>query len=195
MLKAMYLFLALALFLGAVSFMYQFFDQETQGVVVPEDVMCTMDARQCPDGSYVGRTGLQCEFVCPITSDIDEDIKIAIESHRNMITVASPAPLSIVTSPLTLTGQARGAWFFEASFPVVIKDGAGTIIAKGPATAEGDWMTSEFVPFTITLTFTNPYQASDPDFMKRGMLILRKDNPSGESVNDDSLEIPVRFAP
>jgi len=30
-----------------------------------EPVFCTMDAMQCPDGSYVGRTGPNCEFVCP----------------------------------------------------------------------------------------------------------------------------------
>lgn len=31
-----------------------------------ETVACTMDARQCPDGSYVGRTGPQCSFApCP----------------------------------------------------------------------------------------------------------------------------------
>ena len=30
-----------------------------------EIVACTMDAKQCPDGSYVGRTGPNCEFVCP----------------------------------------------------------------------------------------------------------------------------------
>lgn len=28
-------------------------------------VACTMDAKQCPDGSYVGRTGPNCEFICP----------------------------------------------------------------------------------------------------------------------------------
>lgn len=28
-------------------------------------VACTMDAMQCPDGSYVGRTGPNCEFACP----------------------------------------------------------------------------------------------------------------------------------
>ena len=28
-------------------------------------VMCTADAMECPDGSYVGRTGPNCEFVCP----------------------------------------------------------------------------------------------------------------------------------
>ena len=26
---------------------------------------CTADAMQCPDGSYVGRTGPNCEFKCP----------------------------------------------------------------------------------------------------------------------------------
>ncbi|TSC90196.1 MAG: Uncharacterized protein G01um10145_300 [Microgenomates group bacterium Gr01-1014_5] len=31
----------------------------------PESVVCTQDALQCPDGSYVGRTGPNCEFVCP----------------------------------------------------------------------------------------------------------------------------------
>ncbi len=29
------------------------------------EVACTADARQCPNGSYVGRTGPNCEFVCP----------------------------------------------------------------------------------------------------------------------------------
>jgi hypothetical protein len=27
--------------------------------------ICTQDAMQCPDGSWVGRTGSRCEFVCP----------------------------------------------------------------------------------------------------------------------------------
>lgn len=30
-----------------------------------EQHACTMDARQCPDGSWVGRSGPKCEFVCP----------------------------------------------------------------------------------------------------------------------------------
>lgn len=30
-----------------------------------DQVMCTMDALECPDGTYVGRTGPNCEFVCP----------------------------------------------------------------------------------------------------------------------------------
>lgn len=30
-------------------------------------VACTMDAMMCPDGTYVGRTGPNCQFVCPVT--------------------------------------------------------------------------------------------------------------------------------
>jgi hypothetical protein len=31
----------------------------------PEPVFCTADAYQCPDGTWVGRTGPDCQFVCP----------------------------------------------------------------------------------------------------------------------------------
>lgn len=31
-----------------------------------QGVVCTMEAKLCPDGSYVGRTGPNCEFsACP----------------------------------------------------------------------------------------------------------------------------------
>ncbi len=46
----------------AVYFLYQ-----TYMVENPESqVACTQEAMQCPDGSYVGRTGPNCEFAqCP----------------------------------------------------------------------------------------------------------------------------------
>jgi len=28
------------------------------------DVICTQEARECPDGSWVGRSGPKCEFIC-----------------------------------------------------------------------------------------------------------------------------------
>jgi hypothetical protein len=36
-----------------------------QGILPGEGVVCTADAMMCADGSYVGRTGPNCEFVCP----------------------------------------------------------------------------------------------------------------------------------
>ncbi|OGZ60670.1 MAG: hypothetical protein A2919_02110 [Candidatus Spechtbacteria bacterium RIFCSPLOWO2_01_FULL_43_12] len=36
-----------------------------------EPVFCTQDAKLCPDGSYVGRTGPNCEFAdCPATEGL-----------------------------------------------------------------------------------------------------------------------------
>lgn len=36
------------------------------GTRQPEQIACTADAKLCPDGSYVGRTGPNCEFaLCP----------------------------------------------------------------------------------------------------------------------------------
>lgn len=102
-----------------------------------------------------------------------------------------PLPGALVTSPLTVRGKARGTWFFEASFPVVLTDWDGRIIANGIAQAESDWMTTEFVPFRAVLTFTEPPGGEGiPD---TGKLILKKDNPSGLPEHDDAREIPVRF--
>ncbi len=37
-------------------------------VASPDGVVCAQDAKECPDGSYVGRTGPVCEFAaCPNT--------------------------------------------------------------------------------------------------------------------------------
>ena len=92
----------------------------------------------------------------------------------------------MVTSPLTVTGEARGTWYFEASFPVRLLDGLGNEIAVEPAQAQGDWMTTDFVPYSVTLTFSPPATAT-------GTLVLEKDNPSGLPENSGAVHIPVVF--
>jgi hypothetical protein len=104
----------------------------------------------------------------------------------NMLVVYEPLSGATATSPLTVRGKARGNWFFEASFPVILKDSAGHILAQKPAQAKTDWMTTDFVEFEVTLTFAKPTTAT-------GTLILKKDNPSGLPQNDDSRQIPVTF--
>lgn len=108
----------------------------------------------------------------------------------NLIRVNTPSPNQTVSSPLTVTGEARGNWFFEASFPIVVTDWDGRIIGQGIAQAEGEWMTTEFVPFKSVITFTVDKDA----YSNRGSLILRKDNPTGLPEYDDALEIPILLA-
>jgi hypothetical protein len=105
----------------------------------------------------------------------------------DLIFINTPRPNQVITSPLTIKGEARGTWFFEGDFPVILTDWDGKIIAEGFVTAKGDWMTEEFVPFEGVLEFQKP------DYDKRGTLILRKDNPSDLPEHDDALEFPIFF--
>lgn len=107
-------------------------------------------------------------------------------SKPDLIRLDQPLPNSVVTSPLVIQGQARGPWFFEASFPVYLLNADGDTIAVIPAQAEGEWMTPEFVPFKASLVFSQP--ASET-----GILILAKDNPSGLPEHADELRVPIRF--
>ena len=122
-----------------------------------------------------------------VLPDMDPVQKAEIESRANLIRLETPLPNSTITSPLNIRGEARGTWFFEASFPIYLTNWDGLIIAEGYATAQGEWMTTEFVPFTATLTFENP------TYKNNGSLILKKDNPSGLPEHDDALEIPIFF--
>lgn len=118
-------------------------------------------------------------------------------AKADLIVVDAPQPNASVSSPLTITGKARGYWFFEASFPIVVTDWDGKIIGQGhaetgidPSTGlRASWMTEDFVPFTATIEFAVPTDTA----YRRGTLILQKDNPSGLPQNDDALEIPVLF--
>lgn len=116
--------------------------------------------------------------------------------------VTSPMKDSVVTSPLTITGSAPGFWYFEATFPISLVNWDGLIIAQGYATAQGEWMTEAHVPFTATLEFTDVLPLTEgmedlsqvQDFMKKGALILQRDNPSGLPQNDDAVEFSIRYS-
>ncbi len=109
------------------------------------------------------------------------------ELTETPIVVNSPEKDSQISSPLTVTGQARGNWYFEASFPMILTDWDGRIIVQGQARAQSDWTTTDYVPFAGALTFDKSVYGT------RGFLILKKDNPSGLPQNDASMEIPIYF--
>ena len=109
------------------------------------------------------------------------------EEHDDLIRLRTPRAGEEIRSPLVVTGEARGYWFFEASFPMYLVDWDGKIIAQGIAQAQDEWMTEDFVPFEATLTFEMPL------YEERGALILRKDNPSGLPEHDDALEVQIFY--
>lgn len=105
--------------------------------------------------------------------------------------MSSPSIQGSIASPFTIEGMARGTWLFEGSFHVVLVDWDGLIIAEGNATAKDEWMTEDYVPFEVVLSFTAPENKGN--FSSRGSLIFQKSNPSGLPQNDDAVEIPVQL--
>ena len=107
--------------------------------------------------------------------------------YKDLVTLISPTAGEYISSPVVVEGKARGTWFFEASFPIVIVDWDGLIIGQGIAQAQSDWMTTDYVPFRAEITFIKSAVKNN------GWIILRKDNPSGLSQNDDAFEVPILF--
>lgn len=105
----------------------------------------------------------------------------------DLIRVTTPVPNQTIASGFELRGEARGNWFFEASAPAKIIDANGKLVAQFIITADSDWMTTNFVPFSEIVNFSTPETPT-------GSLILEKDNPSGLPEYDRSLTIPIKFA-
>lgn len=126
----------------------------------------------------------------PISNDVGGNIVATTtvdsnEAKKDRIVVDVPVKSMTISSPFVVSGKARGYWFFEASFPIELRDVQGNILETIIAQAQGDWMTTEFVPFTASLIFTKPLSPMP------AVLVFKKDNPSGLPENDDSIEIPI----
>jgi hypothetical protein len=103
---------------------------------------------------------------------------------KDNVVVDSPAPGATVGHAITVIGKARGNWYFEASFPLSIEDPVGHVIDQTPAQAQGDWMTTDFVPFSGTLMIP-------PNYSGPAIIIIHNDNPSGDPARDASVSFPV----
>jgi len=104
------------------------------------------------------------------------------------VKVFSVKPGQEITSPLIVEGEARGTWFFEASFPVKITDESGNVLGVSYAQAQSDWMTENFVPFRGEITYSSKSGGN-------GFLVFAKDNPSGLPEHDKEIKIPVIVTP
>src|SRR3989344_3245030 len=107
-------------------------------------------------------------------------------AENDKIKIFSPLPNGVITSPVGVRGEARGTWYFEASFPIRLEDANGKVLVQTYTMAQGEWMTENFVPFELILSFDTP----ETD---KGTLIFEKDNPSGLPEHAEELRMPVRF--
>lgn len=103
---------------------------------------------------------------------------------KDTIVIDTPLPEETVGNSFVVSGKARGMWFFEASFPLEVLDSAGKMLLQIPVQATGDWMTTEFVPFTVTVTL--PATSTG-----KLTLRLKNDNPSGLPENQKSVSFTL----
>ena len=123
-------------------------------------------------------------FLDPIEK---EEVVDQSKAHpTDLIRIHNPAAGEEINSPLTISGEARGNWFFEASASVELIDAKENFLAEGIMQAQKNWMTKDFVPFEAKITFENPAAAN-------GYLVFKKANPSGLPENDKEYRLPVSF--
>ncbi len=149
-------------------------------------VVAVNSYEECVAAGYAVMESYPPQCKTPDNKTFKQDIGNELEKI-DKITVDNPRPNQIIASPLQIAGKARGGWYFEASFPAHLLDANGKELAVMPIMADGEWMTTDFVPFKATMTFATPETTT-------GTLILKKDNPSGLPENDEQLIIPVVFS-
>jgi hypothetical protein len=155
------------------------------------------DAWLCQNGNWVkhGMPSNPPVGIC-LKSQVENQTPIVTSSAANQssaddvsneIKIDTPVSNQIISSPLEISGEALGNWYFEASFPVKLIGENGQVIAQGHATAQADWMTTSSVPFKAELSFAAGSSTI-------GMLVFANDNPSGLPQNEKQYGVPVRFS-
>jgi hypothetical protein len=135
------------------------------------------------NGSVNTPTTTQNNDETPIEENPTEEITYT-NATQNDVIVELPFPGAVVGKNFSVIGDARGPWFFEASFPVEVLDKNGVSLAIAIAQAQGEWMTTEFVRFRADIKIPETY-------IGEATLVLHKDNPSGLPENEASISFPI----
>ena len=133
-----------------------------------------------------GRSFFAEATIAPVVATVTPEIlpKPNTSISLGAPTLTRPANLENIHSPLVIEGSVVGSWYFEASFPIILTDASGTVLAQTNANAIGDWMSTSSAPFSATLSWATTTATS-------GVLILKKDNPSGKPEFDKEIRLPV----
>ncbi|MDP2930296.1 MAG: GerMN domain-containing protein [bacterium] len=136
------------------------------------------------EDTWICSNGLWVKHGAPAAEKPDEGCG---QVKDEMIKVFSPESDQLVSLPIKIEGEARGNWFFEASFPIELLDANGNALGLTIGQAKSNWMTADFVPFEATINLKTLPET------ETGTLVLRRDNPSGLPENDSKITLPIRF--
>lgn len=100
----------------------------------PKPVACTQEAKLCPDGSYVGRTGPNCEFTaCPTINSLLTEAEARVIAEKTCIKGGeSLAPGSYNENSKT--------WWYDANLNAT-RPGCNPacVVSEETKTAEINW--------------------------------------------------------
>lgn len=105
--------------------------------VVTTPVACTMEAKLCPGGTYVGRTGPTCAFApCPAIPTSPTTTTTTATTTTTTTTTVPPVAVNVPSYALDVTFTPGGF-----NFPRTVKNGQVLLLAdpSGTAGASGDW--------------------------------------------------------
>ncbi|MBI4225461.1 MAG: Hint domain-containing protein [Candidatus Sungbacteria bacterium] len=152
-------------------------------------VACTQDAKQCPDGSYVSRTGPKCEFApCPAP----RPVPVPTPSPHSQIIIkkAGEQEGSFLIQKINLD-TVEGLWYQQ--YPVAYGEGVPKTLRIGDDIGYACEGVSEklvridFANQTVTFEKTtgNPPMGGCPRCLAAGMLI---DTPNGKIAVENMRE-------
>jgi hypothetical protein len=93
---------------------------------------------------------------------------------------------AVISGVTQASGLLKGGYFFEGNARGMLLDGNKQVQKTFSITATGDWMTTDAVPFDMTIDASGMLPGS-------GYIRIANDNPSGDSSKDKYVDIPVVF--
>ena len=174
--KIFFIFIPIVIIIGIVVYFTVF---HLDGVLTPS----INSFEECVSADYLVMESYPRQCKTPDGRNFTEDIGNELEKI-DLIRANNPRPNQIIQSPILIKGEARGYWFFEATFPIKLINENGEVIVQHYAQAKNDWMTEDFIPFEAELNF-------EIINTQKGTLILEKSNPSDLPENYDELRIPI----
>lgn len=153
-----------------------------RGIILPgmQPRACTLEAQICPDGTAVGRTGLNCEFA-PCTGGTTQPTAEELRCTPANLRITQPTPNTHVAFPIMFTGTVDNrtnkdcSWtLFEGQAGTIeIRDVNGVVVGTGVLEALDDWMSEGPINVEGTVELTTPPQNSAMS------VTITEENPSG----------------
>ena len=140
------------------------------------------DVWVCENGQWV-RHG---NPVAPMPTDPCDGEPNDIGREKGIV-INNPKTNQEISSPLIITGEATGPWYFEANFNAELLDGDGDSLGMAILIAQDEWMTENFVPFKGRLNFIKPQTPT-------GILRFLSSNPSGLPEHQKQFDVPIKFS-